>query len=98
LWVNSIVLLEALNGLSQAAKRRARGFASVDTIRTVIFVVAGKLDFAAIDATPPTFCESRLADEPQTARGGQRRRASGRSKATGEPTVAATSRPLQRVR
>jgi transposase len=41
--------LEALNGLFQAAKRRARGFASFDTIRTVIFLIAGRLDFAAVN-------------------------------------------------
>ncbi len=41
--------LEALNGLFQAAKRRARGFASFDTIRTVIFLIAGKLDFSAVN-------------------------------------------------
>jgi transposase len=41
--------LEALNGLFQAAKRRARGFATFDTIRTVIFLIAGKLDFAAVN-------------------------------------------------
>ena len=40
---------KALNGLIQAAKLRARGFASFDTIRTVIFLIAGKLDFAAIN-------------------------------------------------
>jgi transposase len=41
--------LEALNGLFQAAKRRARGFTRFDTIRTVIFPIAGKLDFAAVN-------------------------------------------------
>jgi transposase len=41
--------LEALNGLFQAAKRRARGFKSFDTIRTVIFLIAGKLDFATVN-------------------------------------------------
>ncbi len=41
--------LEALNGLFQAAKRRARGFTSFDTIRTVIFLIAGKLDFASVN-------------------------------------------------
>lgn len=41
--------LEAINGLFQAAKRRARGFASFDTIRTVVFLIAGKLDFAAVN-------------------------------------------------
>lgn len=41
--------LEALNGLFQAAKRRARGFTNFDTIRTVIFLIAGKLDFAGVN-------------------------------------------------
>ena len=41
--------LEAINGLFQAAKRRARGYASFDTIKTVIFLIAGKLDFKAIN-------------------------------------------------
>lgn len=48
--------LEALNGLFQAAKRRARGFTRFDTIKTVIFLIAGKLDFHAINphARQPT--------------------------------------------
>jgi transposase len=41
--------LEALNGLFQAAKRRARGYVRFDTIRTVIFLIAGKLDFRLIN-------------------------------------------------
>ena len=41
--------LEALNGLFQAAKRRARGFTRFDTIRTVIFLIAGKLDFSRLN-------------------------------------------------
>ena len=41
--------LEALNGLFQAAKRRARGFRRFSTIMTVIFLIAGKLDFEAIN-------------------------------------------------
>ena len=41
--------LEAINGLFQAAKRRARGFTRIDTIRTVIFLIAGRLDFQAIN-------------------------------------------------
>lgn len=41
--------LEAINGLFQAAKRRARGFTRIDTIRTVIFLIAGRLDFHAIN-------------------------------------------------
>ena len=48
--------LEALNGLFQAAKRRARGFVRMSTIRTVIFLIAGKLDFSAVNphARQPT--------------------------------------------
>jgi transposase len=42
--------LEAINGLFQAAKRRARGFTRLSTIKTVIFLIAGKLDFQAINA------------------------------------------------
>ena len=41
--------LEAINGLFQAAKRRARGYGSLSTIKTVIFLIAGKLDFQAIN-------------------------------------------------
>jgi transposase len=48
--------LEAINGLFQAAKRRARGFTRLSTIKTVIFLIAGKLDFHAINphASQPT--------------------------------------------
>lgn len=38
--------LEAINGLFQAAKRKARGYKRFSTIRTVIFLIAGKLDFS----------------------------------------------------
>lgn len=41
--------LEAINGLFQAAKRRARGYGRFDTIKTVIFLIAGKLNFRAIN-------------------------------------------------
>ena len=41
--------LEAINGLFQAAKRKARGFTRIQTIRTVIFLIAGNLDFHAIN-------------------------------------------------
>jgi transposase len=49
--------LEALNGLFQAAKRKARGYGRFSTIRTVIFLIAGKLDFSRINqhmASQPT--------------------------------------------
>lgn len=41
--------LEAINGLFQAAKRRARGYGTFDTIETGIFRIADKLDFKAIN-------------------------------------------------
>lgn len=41
--------LEALNGLFQAAKRKARGYGRFSTIRTVIFLIAGQLDFSKIN-------------------------------------------------
>jgi transposase len=41
--------LEALNGLFQAAKRKARGYRRLATIRTVIFLIAGKLNFHRIN-------------------------------------------------
>jgi len=41
--------LEAINGLFQAAKRRARGFTRLSTIKTVVFLIAGKLDFSVIN-------------------------------------------------
>ena len=48
--------LEAINGLFQASKRRARGYGRFNTIKTVIFLIAGKLDFPAINphARQPT--------------------------------------------
>ena len=41
--------LEAINGLFQAAKRRARGFTRLSTIKTVIFLIAGKLNFQTLN-------------------------------------------------
>jgi len=41
--------LEALNGLFQSAKRRARGFTRFETIKTVIFLIAGKLDYYPVN-------------------------------------------------
>lgn len=41
--------LEAINGLFQAAKRKARGYQRFRTIRTVIFLIAGKLDFSKLN-------------------------------------------------
>jgi transposase len=41
--------LEAINGLFQAAKRRARGYGRASTMRIVIFLIAGKLDFSSLN-------------------------------------------------
>ena len=41
--------LESINGLFQAAKRRARGYTRLSTIKIIIFLIAGKLDFHAIN-------------------------------------------------
>jgi len=41
--------IEALNGLFQAAKRKARGYTRFDSMRTVLFLIAGKLDFTKIN-------------------------------------------------
>lgn len=51
-WVTSRQtngFLEAINGLFQAAKRKARGYVRFRTIRTVIFLIAGKLDFSKLN-------------------------------------------------
>jgi transposase len=41
--------IEAINGLFQAAKRKARGYTRFSTMRTVIFLIAGNLNFAAFN-------------------------------------------------
>ena len=41
--------IEAINGLFQAAKRKARGYPRFQTMKTVLFLIAGKLNFAAIN-------------------------------------------------
>jgi transposase len=42
-------LIEAINGLFQAAKRKARAYTKFSTMRTVLFLIAGKLDFSAFN-------------------------------------------------
>src|SRR5260370_22808993 len=42
--------IEAINGLFQAAKRKPRGHPRFETMRTVLFLIAGKLNFAAFNA------------------------------------------------
>ena len=41
--------IEAINGLFQAAKRKARGYTRFQTMKIVLFLIAGKLNFAAIN-------------------------------------------------
>jgi transposase len=41
--------IEAINGLFQAAKRKGRGYTRFSTMRTVLFLIAGKLDFSAFN-------------------------------------------------
>ena len=41
--------IEAINGLFQAAKRKARGYNRLQTMKTVLFLIAGKLDFKPIN-------------------------------------------------
>ena len=47
-WFTSRIsngLLEAINSLIQAAKRKARGFRSTRYLITMVYLIAGKLDF-----------------------------------------------------
>lgn len=46
-------LIEAINGLFQAAKRKARGYTKFSTMRTVLFLIAGKLDFSSFNPHAP---------------------------------------------
>jgi transposase len=41
--------IEAINGPFQAAKRKARGYISFKTMRTVLFLIGGKLDLSAFN-------------------------------------------------
>lgn len=45
--------LEAINGLVQSAKRKARGYGNFRTIRTVVFLIAGKLNFGTLNPHLP---------------------------------------------
>jgi transposase len=41
--------IEALNSLFLVGKRKARGYIRFATMRTVLFLIAGKLDFTRIN-------------------------------------------------
>lgn len=56
-WINYRVsngILEGLNSVFQAAKAKARGYKSLETIKTVIYILTGKFDFSKITASVPT--------------------------------------------
>jgi len=56
-WFTSRInngVLEAINGLIQAAKARSRGFRSTDYFITMIYLLAGKLDFKLPALEPGT--------------------------------------------
>ncbi len=42
-------ILEGFNSLFQAAKAKARGYKTIDTIITIIYILTGKMDFAKIN-------------------------------------------------
>ena len=69
-WVTSRQtngFLETINGLFEAAKRTARGYGRFRTIRMVIFMIAGKLDFSSINpyvTAQPTLYLNRTKKEP----------------------------------
>lgn len=56
--------IEALNGLFQAAKRKARGYTRFETMRTVLFLIAGNLDFSMLN---PHLKPGRRAQTPRPA-------------------------------
>ncbi|MGH9194669.1 MAG: transposase, partial [Acidimicrobiia bacterium] len=43
-------ILEAINSLIQAAKRRARGYRTKKNLITMAYLIAGKLDFQGVHA------------------------------------------------
>jgi transposase len=47
-------ILEGLNSKFQAAKAKARGYRTLKTIKTVIYLLSGKLDFRSLNRFLPT--------------------------------------------
>jgi len=51
-WAKSKInngILEGFNSIFQAAKAKARGYKKIETIKTVIYMITGKLDFALVN-------------------------------------------------
>jgi len=42
-------ILEGFNSIFQAAKAKARGYKKIETIKAIIYILTGKLDFALIN-------------------------------------------------
>lgn len=49
---------EALNGIIQTVKRKARGFPTVEYFTAMIYLVASHLQFTLPDPVPPTHTKS----------------------------------------
>jgi transposase len=47
-------ILEGLNSKFQAAKAKARGYRTLKTIKTIIYLLSGKLDFCSLNRFLPT--------------------------------------------
>lgn len=51
-WVKSRInngILEGFNSIFQAAKAKARGYKKTETIKTIIYLITGKLDFSLVN-------------------------------------------------
>ena len=51
-WKHSQInngLLEGLNSVIQAAKRKARGFNTFKNLRIIVYLITGKLDFSVVN-------------------------------------------------
>jgi transposase len=51
-WASSRInngILEGFNSVFQAAKAKARGYKKFETIRTIIYILTGKLDFSLVN-------------------------------------------------
>lgn len=51
-WASSRInngILEGFNSIFQAAKNKARGYKKIETIKTIIYVLTGKLDFSLVN-------------------------------------------------
>jgi len=47
-------ILEGMNSVFQAAKAKARGYGTIETIKTIIYLLTGKFDFRQVNPALPT--------------------------------------------